>query len=347
MLKFGSAAADDDLASLQARIVQERQRLDEQYALDQLAMSRESARALVNGIEAAEEDEADLARRVDGLLKLLQFEGRMMGEVFQLAWTRDTLLPEQPWRPIFEAALSRPLTWRRRVAEARADVSLLRPGARLVEALERLLEWDDRGSAFGTWRQRPGWGGPGEERLAVRLCWTIGPRPVAGVGLQAREDRAGLRRQAQAALPPWTVVQHLDGGLGPITDMSLLSVLEESYRPDAADSGGRDYNLGSRSSWLHSVVDPGSFRQLCSAARDAGRVSLRGEARFAERVALAVTEVERDMARRLRREVATGRQTAVSEETDELLGAVADPDIRLDSIGVFIVAGYVPREDKT
>ena len=347
MLKFGCAAADDDLASLQARIAQERQRLDEQYALDQLAMSRESAQALVNGIESAEEDESDLARRVGGLLNLLQFHGRMTGEVFQLAWTRETLLPEQPWRPIFEAALRRPLTWRRRVAEARADVSLLRPGARLVEALERLLEWDDRGSAFGTWRKRPGWGGPGEERLAFRLCWTVGPRPVAGAGLQSREDRAGLRRQAQAALPPWTVVQHLDGGLGPITDVSLLSVLGESYRPEAADSGGRDYNLGSRPRWLHSVVDPGSFRQLCSAARDAGRLSLRAEARFSERVALAAAEVERDIARRRRRQVATGAQSAASEETDELLVAVADPEIWLDSIGVFIVAGYAPREDWT
>ena len=347
MLRSGGAAAEGDLDSLRARIAQERQRLDEQYALDQLAMSRESARTLVNGIEAAEEDEADLAQRVGGLLKLLQFNGRMKGDVFQLSWTRETLLPEQPWRPVFEAALRRPLTWRRRVAEARPDVSLLRPGAGLIEALERLLEWDDRGSAFGTWRQRPGWGGPGEERLAFRLCWTIGPQPVAGAGLQAREDRAGLRRQAQAALPPWTAVQHLDGGLGPIADTALLPVLEEPYRPEAADNGGRDYNLGSRPSWLPRVIDPSGFQRVCSAARDTGMLRLRQDARFGERVAQAVAEVEHARARRRRREVATGSHGATFGEADELLAAVADPEIRLDSMGVFVVAGYAPLDARS
>jgi ATP-dependent helicase HepA len=346
LLQSGASAAYGDLEPLQHRVAQERQQLDEQYALDQLALSRESARALVKGIEAAEEDEADLAQHVDGLLKLLQFHGRMRGEVFQLSWTHETLLPEQPWRPVFEAALRRPLTWRRRVAEARADVSLLRPGAGLVEALERLLEWDDRGSAFATWRQRPGWGGPGEERLAFRLCWTVGPQPVAGAGLQAREDRSGLRRQAQAALPPWTVVQHLDDGLSPIADVALLRVLEESYRPEAADSGGRDYNLGSRPGWLPHVVDTGVFQRLCSAARDAGRLCLREDARFAERVAKAVAEVERDRARRRRREAATGGHGTTPDQADEVLAAVADPEIRLDSIGVFVVAGYAQREPK-
>jgi ATP-dependent helicase HepA len=346
MLQSGSASAECDLEPLKTRIAQERQRLDEQYALDQLAMSRDSARALVTGIEAAEEDEADLARRVGGLLKLLQFQGSMKGEVFQLSWARETLLPEKPWRPAFEVALKRPLTWRRRVAEARPDVSLLRPGTGLIEALERLLEWDDRGSAFSTWRQRPGWGAPGEERLVFRLCWTAGPKPVAGAGLQVREDRAGLRRQAQAALPPWTVVQHLDGDLSPLADTALLKVVEEVYQPEALDRGGRDYNLGSRPDWLPRVVDPGSFQKLCSAAREIGRLRLREDARFGERVAQAIADVARDTARRKRRDVSNGVSRSTSDLGAELLAAVADPDVRLDSIGVFVVAGYSPREVK-
>jgi ATP-dependent helicase HepA len=347
MLQGGSAAGVDDLGPITVRIAQERQRLDEQYALDQLAMSRESARTLVAGIEAAEEDEADLALRVGGLLKLLQFRGSMKGATFELSWSSDTLLPEQPWRPVFEAALRRPLTWRRRVAEARPDVSLLRPGAPLIEALERLLEWDDRGSAFGTWRQRHGWGSLGDERLVFRLCWTVGPQPVAGAGLQVREDRAGLRRQTQAALPPWTVVQHLNGDLRPITDAALIEVLEEPYQPEALDTGGRDYNLGSRPEWLPRVVDPGIFEKLCSAARDVGKERLREDIGFDGRLTRAIAEIERDIARRRRRRILDVGNNPTFDPSAELLAAVANPDIRLDSIGVFIVAGYSPREAKS
>ncbi len=346
MLRGGSAAAEEDLSALETRIALERQRLDEQYALDQLAMSRDSARALVMEIEAAEEDEGELARRVGGLLRLLQFQGSMKGDAFQLSWSPETLLPEIPWRRVFEKALHRPLTWHRRVATVRQDVSLLRPGAPFFEALERLLEWDDRGSAFSTWRQRPGWGGIGEERLVFRLCWTAGPQSVAGAGLQVREDRAGLRRQAQAALPPWTVVQHLDGNLQPIADAALLRVIEEPYHPEALDSGGRDYNLGSRPDWLPRVVDPGSFQKLCSNASSVGQCRLCEDPVTIGRMERAVATIQMNITRRRRRHSLDARYDGISPSEAELLAAVSKPEMRLDCIGVFIVAGYSPRDSK-
>jgi len=56
--------------------------------------------------------------------------------------------------------------------------------------------------------------------------------------------------------------------------------------------------------------------------------------------------MERNITRRKRREIATGGLESSSNQAGELLAAVADPEIRLDSIGVFVVAGYVPREAK-
>ena len=95
-------------------------------------------------MEEAEEDESILADRLESLLgNLLNFRLSRTRDELRLAWAHNTLLPERPWRPVFEAVLKRPLTWKRRVALARPDVGLLRPGAPLVDALERLLEWDE------------------------------------------------------------------------------------------------------------------------------------------------------------------------------------------------------------
>ncbi len=336
-------------AALGQRIAAERQKLDEQYALDQLALAPESARELIAVIEDGEADEAVLADEVGSLLQLLHFGGRMTSETFGLNWTRDTLLPERPWRPIFEAALKTPLTWRRRIAQSRPDVSLLRPGTALVEAIDRLLAWDDRGSAFATWRNRPGLGRPGEERLALKLCWQIAPADLAGSGLMANKDLGGLRRQANEALPPWTVVQYLDLSLREIEEPSLRAILDEPYRKVAADSGGRDYNLGSRPGWLKAVIDPAAFTMLCGAVREDGRSRVRqsndfiGRLRAAEAALLKAAE-RRARRRDVRKDI--GQWGSQDSETVQLLDAVRHPDVRLESIGIFVLAGYSPPESR-
>jgi ATP-dependent helicase HepA len=193
----------DELGSL---LAQHRERLDEQYAMDQLAMGRESALALAEAFEEAEADEADLQVRVGGLLvSTLQFGVRREDpDVFALEWRPNTQLPERPWRSVFAPGLGRSITWKRRLSLSRPKTALLRPGASLIGALERLLDWDDRGAAFATWRFEPGTGGPGEERLAFRMCWVIAPPSPPAEALLPGEDRDALRRQAEAFLQrPW------------------------------------------------------------------------------------------------------------------------------------------------
>lgn len=339
---------------LEERLNQERERLNEQYALDQLAFSRESGRVLVEEIETAEADEAELATRVDHLLvKVLEFQRRALDrDVYSLAWGRDTLLPIQPWKPIFDAALRRPVTWRRRIAENRDDVSLLRPGAPLIDALDHLIEWDDRGSAFATWRLRPGFGGQGEERLAFRLCWLVSPQPIAGAGLRRDEERTGLDRRAASFLKPWTVVQYLGADLASVGDREFLRVLREPYRPDAEDGGGRDYNLGSREAWLHQIVDHNTFARLCAEVRDRGRTWLQDSDAYKLAVANAMQRATADVERRQLRTqsrhqsegTAEGARRRQLELDTTVLDAVRQPLLRLDSVGAFVVAGYAPSE---
>lgn len=337
-----------DLASL---VAQHRERLDEQYAMDQLAMGRESALALAEAFEEAEADEADLQARVGDLLaSTLQFDVRREAlDVFALEWGHTTQLPERPWRSVFASGLGRPLTWKRRLSVSRPNTALLRPGASLIDALERLLDWDDRGAAFATWRFEPGRGGPGEERLAFRLCWIIAPASPQAEALLSSEDGNALRRQAEAFLQPWTLTQHVASDLRPIDDPDWLEILERPYQPDAGATGGRDFNLGSRPEWLREVIDSQTFAQLCTRAAEETAASLQASEAFRARVADATARARREMDRRCARRKLRGDldgtiSTCRAATLDALVGdLVAHPAVRLDCIGAIVVAGHVPQ----
>ena len=344
----GANGLDQYIASLKELMSAERQRLDEQYALDQLAMSREPAKTLVAAMEEAEEDESALADQLESLLaKLLNFNMSRTKDELRLAWAHNTLLPERPWRPIFEAALRRPSTWKRRVALARPDVSLLRPGAPLVDALERLLEWDDRGSAFATWRFQRERGDVGEEGLYFRLCWLISPGHFADADLLKMEDAAALRRRAASFLPPWTLVQHVGADFVEVAAPEVLEMLKRPFQPLEGDDS-RDFNLGSRPAWLASVVSASEFADLCSRIRDYGQKMLEESEEFAARCKAATLAAKHDSERRRRRletRAARGDLAAARERELDLavLRSVETPSVRLDSVGAFILAGYIPR----
>jgi len=351
---LGTHALLDFREPLAGLVAQHRERLDEQYAMDQLAMARESARALAETFEDAEADEDDLGDRVDGLLtSTLQLGVRREGtDILTLSWTPNTQLPEHPWRGQFSAGLSRPLTWKRRVSVARPKVGLLRPGSSLIDALERLLEWDDRGAAFATWRLQPGAGGPGQERLAFRLCWVVGPSAPAADFLRPGEDAEGLRRQAEGFLHPWTLTQHVGPDLQPINDPDWVECLERPYRPEAAADGSRDFNLGSRPEWLRQVIDRTSFASLCANVTAGATAALKGSEMFRERISAARARAALEMERRAsRRRLRGGLDTNVAATRDAVLDDVVrdlieHPHLRLDCIGAFVLAGHVPQASR-
>jgi ATP-dependent helicase HepA len=328
-----------------------RERLDEQYAMDQLAMVRDSARALADAFDNAEADEDDLERRVGGFLEsTLQLNIQRDGaDVITLGWRPNTQLPERPWHARFSPGLGRPLTWKRRVSVARPQVGLLRPGSSLIDSLERLLEWDDRGAAFATWRMQPGAGGPGQESMAFRLCWVIGPGAPPPDLLQPGEDAEGLRRQAEGFLQPWTHTQHVGPDLLPIEERKWLEILQRPYQAVATADGGRDFNLGSRPEWVRQVIDRTTFAQLCAQVATGATATLQASEAYCGRVLDAQTQFHQEMERRAsRRRMRAGfdndAASARAAVLDKLVcDLIARPQLRLDCIGAFIVAGYVPQ----
>ncbi len=338
LLERGAEGLRDMVPVVRARLEEARRAADEQYALDAIALADDAA-GLPEALEDAEANETDLQAAAEGwLVSALQFQRRSIGDddaTFDYLWTKDTLVPKYPWKDEFTPAHARPLTWRRSVSTHR-DAALLRPGARLIDTMDRFLRWEDRGSAFATWRVDPRVATQGVGWLGFRLCFVIEPAVPSDLDLFGAIDAGGLARRAQAFLPPWTHSLHLDlAGVAP--DERVLSVLERPYESGVRLEGGADINLGSRPALMARVIDPALFIGACRDARQRAEAALRRDADFLAKVEAARGRAQQDRARR----IATLGPSEV-HAADVLLEAVTKPRVRLDSMGFFVLSGAPP-----
>jgi ATP-dependent helicase HepA len=358
----GPLAVAEFWAVVEAELSQERTKLDEQHALDNMALLADDASPLVEAIDTSEENEQaiadDLRPWLVDVLRLRQEPAHAdANDTLRLFWERETLLPDIPWRGELEPALDRPCTWFRMRAQSAASppASLLRPGARLFEVLERIARWDDRGIAYATWRVEPGWEG---FALAFRLVWVVEPRIPAVVPVWARDAAANsLRRRAEALLPVITIEQFIDDSGMPVNDSRLLGILGRDYRDRPDDRGrgsARDINLGSRPNAMAQAIDPALFGDVVTRVRASGEARLRADEAFAARQAdalerhrLEAFRARRSLERRSdlhRAELGRDLPGAAQElETLDLIeAAVRDPAIRLDEMGLLVVSGKAP-----
>ena len=147
---------------IRSQIADERKSQDEQYALDRIALAEEPVETFIQALDDAEADEAALETGVDRwLIGALQLKKRPFAwpeeDPFKLGITKQTLIPRMPWQQQLELDDSQPLSWKRRIATRRAAVTLLRPGTPLIDMLVRFTRWDDRGTAFVTYRPVADW----------------------------------------------------------------------------------------------------------------------------------------------------------------------------------------------
>jgi len=335
-LHRGAAGLREMIGQVRERVAAARRTADEQYALDAVALSDDGA-DLAMRIEDAEADEPALQASVERwLVSTLQLK-RDVPDVGRVAydWGRDTLIPKLPWKAEFGADGQRVSTWHRRVA-LHHDASLLRPGAPLIDAMERHLRWDDRGSAFATWRVDPTLSGDDIAWTGFRFCYVIEPALAQDLGVFRHADHDGLSRRAQAFLPPWVQVLHMDVD-GEDPPSSLLPILLRPYESDVRPQGGRDINLCSRPGLMETVMAPAAFARLCRSARAAAEVRIRQDDAFKTRVEAAVQRAGQDGRRRRRFD-----GEACDTEVEALLEAVKAPRLRLDSMGFFVLSRNPP-----
>jgi ATP-dependent helicase HepA len=338
--------------------MEELQKLDEQHALDGLSQLIDAGDELVQAIEAAEEDEAALAAGVEPWIRevlALRLEpvGDPDAQAIQVTWGSDTLLPAIPWRSILEPALHQRWTWRRRqsVQKRHTRTALLRPGAALVEVLERIAQWDDRGIAYATWRVEPTW--PGVWR-GFRLVWLLEPALDSQTAVYARARSSELARRAEAFLPAMTVEQFVgeDGAL--VQEPELIEILARPYQQQRDALGRHDRNLGSRPEALLEVIGKGQFAALVEHITARARDALSGTPEVVSALAAARKASERDL-RRAQRDLEMRAALAATHpgmverplpaeiaDLASLRQSVRSPSVRLDEIGFLVIAAMAP-----
>ena len=333
---------------IQGAIREERRSQDEQYALDRIALAEQPVEDFLIALEEAEEDEAKLEARVDDwLLGALLMRKQSGHDPFSLSATRETLVPRVPWLVGFGLDRWNALTWRRRVASAHPNAALLRPGNPLVDVIERFTRWDDRGTAFMTWRTVPGW--EGEAWLGFRLCFVVEPAVAVEDLLAPTVVELALQRRAQCYFAPRGHTLYLDAGGAQVTDPELLVALERPYRKVRVDGGpAPDVNLSSNPQLLSDVIEPSAVGQVARSVRDLARAGLLAQPDLSTAVKVGLRQLEADIQRRrsrLQRDRSGNAEVLATELVvlERLVPAIASPRARLDAMGLFVVDGAPPR----
>jgi ATP-dependent helicase HepA len=230
------------------------------------------------------------------------------------------------------------------------NASLLRQGTPLIDGCERYMRYDDRGTAFATWRVEPDWGDEDELSTAFRLCFIVEPGIPESETLLVKADIQGLRRRANVYLEPWSRTLHVDLDGNVIEDSRLVRALSRAYNTVSGPKGQRDYNLGSRLAALHSIVDPNSFATACKMVRERAEHVIISDPLFVRRIAEAKERADTDLDRyrqRIERRIQLDTRARVGLEgqlkVNEIVRlSIAQPRIRLDAIGFFIVGNASP-----
>lgn len=351
LLEEGPSGVQALSAEIRDAMQEERRSQDEQYALDRIALAEEPVEEFIRAIEAAEEDEAALQEGVDQWIRGTLFIRKYpvtppVQDPFALRATRETLIPRTPWLEAMNLESMRALTWRRRIATIHPEAILLRPGTPLLDLVERYTRWDDRGTAFVTWRTAPDW--TSDLWLGFRLCFVVEPDVSISDMFAPSIVELAAQRRAQSYFSPRTlsVYMGIDGAI--VEDASLLSILTKPYRrADEGEGSVVDLNLASRPHILASVIDPSAFGTLCRSVRDRCRSLLLTEKSLSDAVAaaerLALADLERRRIR-LRQRCSAGDLGALADiqNLESILPAIAKPAVKLDAMGFFIISSKPP-----
>ncbi len=305
------------------------------------------------------------------LTKVIRFRREPLDDLhvsFKLHWNQGTLLPIEPWQELIgEEQLTHPMTYDRVNAAYHQGIRLIRPGFELVDSVTKLLRWDDRGTAFATWRVDPRWSGEGRGVwMGFRLTFVLEANVELArkvMGNWADESTVqSLRRRMDYVLPPWTTTIDVDIEMNEAKEVPLLNeILALPYSTRENELGQRDFNLGSRREALYELIGFNELSDLCAHVRETSEKLLRNSAQFQEWANTKVQGAIRDL--RIDRDHLQWRKDAVVRENGKLdiglerdisvneaiTSALGSPSIRLDAIGLFVISNRPPsleeRED--
>jgi ATP-dependent helicase HepA len=345
-LLLSGAITAEDVARAREEVATERRRLDEQYALDAVELADDLASVDIDGATSVDRADESLAVAVSGwweetigLIRDLPDEGG-----FRLSWDKTATLPEAPWRRRIEACLDRRLTYQRGVALADLDVRLVRTGSPLVDVMQPLLRYDDRGTAFATWRRVPSLATHEAEWLTFKLVYVVEADVAGEQGKRADRADVQLQRRVDHLVPPWVETIYLDTNLRPVNRLDLIAALQKPYDQE------NDRNLGSRLEVLWERIPEDRFAQLFRDAVESASGQLVADEAYRGRLQAVLLQAEQKVrlarAKIDRRRVGLARlgqpETALDDEVGHLereLELARSIRPRLDSLGLIVLSG--------
>jgi ATP-dependent helicase HepA len=355
---FEGSGCAETLSEQVAGIIEiERKKLDEQHALDQIANVHDDAVPFIDRMEDAEEDESRLNKTVlqwtDSVLHINQSSRHPERDETHRYYWDNPLLPRIPWQRVIKSSIDQPSTWRRTLAQTSSiNPVLLRPGCSFFNALERISNWDDRGTAYATWRVDPG---IEETWVGFRWVWVLSPNLSFDTAVWKTQKRPDLRRRAESFLPILTIDLWTDSHGEPVNDDALLARLNRPYVKKPNNAGIYDINLGSRPDALAEIFDPVVLRDSLNELRGKAVEDAWKREEVVEALANACAKFDRDDA--LIRRSLERRQAYLEREFGQLYEGVADalsdldtlreaiekPQLRLDECGMMVLSPEAPN----
>lgn len=244
----GSEEASRASASLEERVAEEQARIDKLDSLDALAREETDDVEFVNAVRAAEQASAGaFSKAVFAALDVAQPDLGMTTAPREAGGRVVRLSRSPPALRVFSGVAGRELmvSANRKLAVTDSELSLLRPGAPLVEALRVHLDWDDRGQTATIWADQPD---RVDSIVAVRCDLIVradsGPafatwnelemaRPRTREAVRTDADAplavGALQRRLDAYLPPRLHMVWVDESGQTIVDESTLEALDAAY----------------------------------------------------------------------------------------------------------------------
>jgi len=348
----GPESLRDSTSNVREFLMKERLNLEAQDTMDLILQEEVEADSLYNNLDDFDADEIDIANSLHGWLsRCLQFkiEGDM-NKYFQYKWdNQKTLLPPIPWALWFHEGLSTKHTYYRKnisFQDLSKKVQLLRIGSSLMQTVEDEYHWDDRGTAFATWRKILNQGD--SEWIAFKLCYVIESNVPDGL---EGDELSSAEARLDGYLPPWTSVLYVDAEFNPVEDPSYLKMLSIPYQH--GERNKLDFNLGNRRDAFIRLIEPVLFEQMCRKIRVLSEEWLRKEDHFKENIKEAKIYGKSDVAQRIKRlqqkknNIQLENHAEIDREIElnqQILKVLKKPRVRLDAMGLIVLSSRTPED---
>lgn len=351
LLLQGSQGLRAAIEHVQRTLRKERDRLDDQHALDKILMEQQGAADVCAALVGVDERDGDIrTATVDWMVKCLGFQ--LYDDplkLFEMQWPEQRIqLPKHPWAPYFAKSLNTKMTFKRLLAlkgSAKCPPPIVRFGSQLMRLLEKQCRWEDRGTAFATWRHLPHM--EDDLWLGFKLCYIVEAR--LPVGLKSHEHES-LRARLDTYLAPWLQTFFVDAELQVVSDPARLRMLDRPY-DEATDT-----SLVRRPQLFDHLMGRTQFEALCRQVREHSEGWLRSNDAYRCAIDAAVERGRLDIQRRItrlnqRKTNRSKRGEPIDSGLDReielntmLFDALPNPVVRLDAIGLVALSRLAPAQ---